>query len=203
MDPCAQNHPSSSAGKIVQPVVLWWLQTLAHTDGVNGPDFVQVMLQRLHHGVETQRVGDHQQGTRTARGLHNIDRLTGIAGHGLFDQHRLASRDRSSTDALVQARWGHYRDGLDLGITEQIEILTVVVHVMFTGEGAAAQWVLSAHGIEFSALDVTHEMLGIAHAVPAHANESKPDGSHSNLLDRHVSHTTSVDIAGLKGGLYL
>ena len=54
-----------------------------------------------------------------------------------------------------------------------------------------------------------HEMLGIAHAVPAHANQSKPDGSHVNLLDRHVSHATrplphhhpTVDIDGLAGNV--
>src|SRR5712691_1250932 len=209
VDPGAQNHPTTSAGKIVQPVVLGRLQTLAHTDGVDGPDLVEMLLQRLHHRVESQRVGHHQQAARTARGLHDIDRLTGIAGHGLFDQHGLTSRDRGGTDALVQARWGHHRDSLDLGIAEQIEILTVVVHIMFTGEGPTAQWVLSAHGIELSTLHVTHEMLGIAHAVPAHANESKPDGSHSNLLDRHVSHAmrplphhhSTVDVDGLAGNI--
>src|SRR5437868_304628 len=61
---------------------------------------------------------------------------------------------------------------------------------MFTGKGAAAQRILPAHGVELSAFHITHEMLGIAHAVPTHANKSKTDGSHANLLDRHVSHAT-------------
>src|SRR5262249_5197375 len=61
---------------------------------------------------------------------------------------------------------------------------------MFTRKGLATQRVLPAHGIELGAFHVTHEMLGIAHAVPAHTNKSKPDGSHSNLLDRHVNHAT-------------
>src|SRR5262249_20949475 len=130
-------------------------------------------------------------------------------GHGLFDQYRLARRDRGSTDALVQAWGGHNSDSIDVGIAEQIEILTVVTHVMFTRKGPATERVLSAHGIELSVLHVTHEMLSIAHAVPTHTNESKPDGSHSYLLDRHVSHATrplphhhpTVDVNGLAGNI--
>jgi hypothetical protein len=41
----AQNRPSSRALVV---------QALAHTDGVDGPDLVNMLLQRLYHGVESQ-----------------------------------------------------------------------------------------------------------------------------------------------------
>jgi hypothetical protein len=78
----------------------------------------------------------------------------------------------------MQARRGddHYR--LHLGITEQIYILTIVAHIMFAGEGRATQRILPTYGIQFRALHIMHEMPSIAHAVRAHANQSKADGSH-------------------------
>jgi hypothetical protein len=50
---------------------------------------------------------------------------------------------------------------------------------MFAGEGRATQLVLPTDGIEFGVLHIPHEMLGIAHAMLAHANQSEFDGSHA------------------------
>ncbi len=118
--------------------MLWWLQALAHTDGVDGPDLVEMRLQRLHDGVESERVGDHQQTVRTTCRFDNVNRLARRTGHGLFDQHGLTGCERRSTNALVQAWWGDDGDRVHLGITEQIYVFTVVLHIMFTGEGRAA-----------------------------------------------------------------
>src|SRR5207249_4443543 len=59
VNPGLQHCPTPSAGKIVHPVALWRLQALAHTDGVDGPDLVEMVLQGPHHGVKPQRVGHH------------------------------------------------------------------------------------------------------------------------------------------------
>ena len=104
--------------KIVHPVALWRLQPLAHTDGVDGPDLVEMLLQCLHHGIESQGVGHHQQPVRTAGRFDDINRLARCAGHGLFDQDGLTGRECCDTDAFVQAWGGDDHHRIHLGIAK-------------------------------------------------------------------------------------
>src|SRR5262249_3944095 len=41
VNPGVQNRPAPGVGKIVHPITIWRLQALAHTDGVDGADFVE------------------------------------------------------------------------------------------------------------------------------------------------------------------
>src|SRR5690242_16693235 len=51
VNPGVQNRATPSAGKIVHPVALWRLQALAHADGVDSPDLVEVVLKRPHYSI--------------------------------------------------------------------------------------------------------------------------------------------------------
>src|SRR5712692_9028656 len=103
MNACVQNSPTTCFRKIVHPVALWRLQPLAHTNGVDGPDLIKMLLQRLYHGVESQGVGYHQQPIRTAGRFDDFNRLTRCAGHGLFDYDGLARPETFSKDAFMMA----------------------------------------------------------------------------------------------------
>jgi hypothetical protein len=88
--------------------------------------------------------------------------LPEYTGQRFFNQHCLAGRECCGAYPLVQMRRCDYHHRIDLRITQHIQIFAIVTHVVLTGEGRPTPGLLT-HGIEFSAVDIVHEVTSITH----------------------------------------